>query len=118
MIYSPGWELIKSERQRQIVKEGWTPEHDLDMHQVDDLQNAAQGYRDCPGPSESIPTDWPWEWEWKPKDRLRNLVRAGALYLAAAELADARGEHVRAKTMRDNAVLCNHAIENEHLIPA
>lgn len=78
-----GANLIKAERQRQIDQEGWTPEHD-DGH-ANDLVLAAIAYS-----YEAIRSGhpmalaiWPWgeEW-WKPADRVRNLVKAGALIAA------------------------------------
>lgn len=78
-----GMALIRAERQRQIQVEGWTPEHDQE-HGTDVLTRAANAY--YLGNS----AHWPWDsrW-WKPKDPLSNLIRSGALYLAAAEV---RGE--------------------------
>lgn len=77
---------IVAERQRQINEEGWTPEHD-DQHDGGEMLRAAVAYlwhdtedfRDMSG-------FWPWDaiW-WKPKDRRRNLIRAGALCLAEKE---------------------------------
>lgn len=105
-----GWELILAERQRQIEKEGWAAEHDA-QHTPTDLKRAAECYAIADGPEAMIPAGWPWgaKW-WKPKDRQRNLERAGALYLAAADRATAEGSHVYAKALRDSALLCAHAI--------
>lgn len=88
-----GIELIAEERQRQIEKEGWTPEHD-DTHNIGELAWAAACYCEqsvvfakhsgfiryqSPPP----PSRWPWDEEfWKPKNRERDLVRAGALIAA------------------------------------
>lgn len=96
-------ELIAAERARQIAVEGWTPGHD-DEHDGDELADAAACYalsadrrvmeskttsltpwtqeRRC------VPKDWPWEvWAWKPTpdDRIRELVKAGALIVAEIE---------------------------------
>jgi hypothetical protein len=82
---SYGHDLIVHERRRQVEEEGWTAEHD-EMHEDDALANAAKCYQEAQGPdAECNESLWPWDlaW-WKPKDRQRNLVRAGALYLAAA----------------------------------
>lgn len=85
---SPALRDVAAERERQKSIEGWTPEHD-DEHSNGELARAAacyalehQGWR---GFSHS----WPWspEW-WKPRDRRRNLVRAGALILAEIERMD------------------------------
>jgi hypothetical protein len=80
--------LIHAERQRQIDKEGWTYEHDAE-HSDGALLAAALSYlhfgTEKAGPlnERGIPVSWPWEDEWfKPKDRVSNLVRAGALCLA------------------------------------
>ncbi|TLX16733.1 hypothetical protein [Rhizobium sp. MHM7A] len=80
--------LIRAERQRQIDKEGWTYQHDAE-HTDGALLSAAVVYlqfgTDKAGPvnKSGIPVTWPWEDEWfKPKDRVSNLVRAGALCLA------------------------------------
>lgn len=85
-----GIELIAEERQRQIEKEGWTKEHDA-QHKIGVLAKAAVCYaipplaRAAVSPDDSLPPFW-WpfakEW-WKPeKDRVRELVKAGALIAA------------------------------------
>lgn len=82
-------EDIAAERRRQMEVEGWTPEHD-DRHAPGDLSDAAACYastdRDLRG---GVPFGWPWHkgW-WKPKDRRRDLVRAGALIVAEIERLD------------------------------
>jgi hypothetical protein len=86
---------IQAERKRQIEVEGWTPEHD-DAHSDGELLRAAAFYysnakRSPDDPPltlrpDGAPLGWPWDasW-WKPKDRERDLVRAGALCLAERE---------------------------------
>ncbi|WP_143071486.1 hypothetical protein [Tranquillimonas rosea] len=82
---------ISLERQRQITQEGWHPEHD-DAWVHGELLNAALCYSHHDmdsaeaGSSGKPPSRWPFDpaW-WKPKDRHRNLVRAGALCLAEKE---------------------------------
>lgn len=84
-------EEIQAERARQINVEGWTAEHD-DKHRDGEMLRAAVLYlwhgtdKGAPLQAGGTPVSWPWEdkW-WKPKDRRRNLVRAGALCLAEAE---------------------------------
>jgi len=95
-----GVELIAAERRRQIEEEGWTAEHD-DRHKHGELAAAAACYAVAETPvytlrSYSVGGDprlpqyklenvWPVGWSpgaWKPKDRLRNLIRAGALIAA------------------------------------
>lgn len=83
-----GIELIAAERQRQQQAEGWTPEHD-DTHDHGEMVIAAARYalHDVPVVTsetrQALTVLWRWAscW-WKPKDRIRNLVRAGALIAA------------------------------------
>lgn len=76
--------LISDERTRQIVVEGWSYSHD-DEHQDGELLKAAICYLNAANRNHrpSCPPTWPWDasW-WKPKDRISNLVRAGALIAA------------------------------------
>jgi len=94
-LFEAAQKLIADERQRQIEKEGWTPEHDDAQHKDDELMMAAMCYRFY-AQDENAPVpvgSWPWsKKQWKPKDRLKNLVRAGALYLAAKEQNIRRGD--------------------------
>lgn len=75
--------LIMQERERQISKEGWTPEHD-DQHRLCELARAAREYA-RPYINGSTPEQpgWPFRGGWKPSDdRIKNLVKAGALIAA------------------------------------
>jgi hypothetical protein len=77
-----GAKLIAAERQRQIDVEGWTPAHDA-AHNAGDLARAAACYA-LPATWRSA-NIWPWDLRWwKPshEDRLRELVKAGALIAA------------------------------------
>lgn len=88
-----GIELIAEERQRQIEKEGWTEEHDSE-HPQDTMALAAvcyaipstlREYVYNPSTKEHIPEFWPWSRDWwkpTPNDRVRELVKAGALIAA------------------------------------
>ena len=87
-------ELIAAERKRQIEQEGWTVEHD-DRHLRGELADSAACYaltssvreRSIWGQS-LIYRLWPWDWNWwKPSsnDRIRELVKAGALIVAEIE---------------------------------
>jgi hypothetical protein len=86
-----GIEIIQQERERQISKEGWTPEHD-DQHTAGELAQAASCYAlaaayDAEGwdPRRVIDVhSWPWAYEWwKPGGGpIRNLAKAGALIAA------------------------------------
>lgn len=102
-------EEIAAERKRQIEAEGWTVEHD-DDHDRGELARAAACYAwagaephqfhrervtyalvDSYVSDDGMPIKrmWPWAraW-WKPKDRRRDLIRAGALIVAAIERLD------------------------------
>lgn len=94
---STGAQLVAAERRRQVEVEEWTEAHDRG-HGPERLAAAAYaymtGHRDC----------WPWDSVyWKPKNKLRDLIRAGALYQAAAdaETADLRA---RFEMYRDRCV--------------
>jgi hypothetical protein len=106
---------VLEERRRQVEAEGWTPAHD-DAHDDASMARAAacyalpapmllleerpQAYDKSLGRGETpvwahaqfnVPTMWPRSWRpswWKPKDRRRDLVRAGALILAEIERLD------------------------------
>jgi hypothetical protein len=88
---------VLAERQRQIEKEGWTPEHD-DEHRSFQMAEAAACYADAAsyanlyGEAPARPSDdWPWDWKWwKPASPRRMLVKAGALILAEIERLDRR----------------------------
>jgi hypothetical protein len=104
---SKGTDLITAERERQITKEGWTPEHDA-KHQDGSLALAAACYAspvplraerevrnpqcNCRAVGECFcgtvtqwKDPWPWSEEWDKReqhDRLRRLTIAGALIAA------------------------------------
>lgn len=90
-----GVELIAEERQRQIEKEGWTSEHDA-MHQSEEMIDAAMCYL-MSSPDMEINAGtayvqlqakkaiWPWaigQFKPSPDNRLKELVKAGALIAA------------------------------------
>lgn len=80
-----GAELIALERLRQVVDEGYTPDHDA-QHGAEPLLRAAAAYLD------RDPDRWPWN----PQsfkishDRHRDLVKAGALIAAALDCSTGR----------------------------
>lgn len=86
--------LILAERARQIKVEGWTPEHD-NTHTMGELAKAAACYalpatvREMfPTSDGAYPANWPWSvvhWKPTPEDRVRELVKAGALIVAEIE---------------------------------
>lgn len=84
-------DMIREERDRQISKEGWTLAHD-DEHRNGELVCAAVVYASAYPiraksalSNEYIVDVWPDGWEYKPKDRISDLVRAGALIVAEIE---------------------------------
>lgn len=95
---------VVAERTRQRAEEGWTEKHD-DAHTDGSLARAAACYiltDDWPGPGipDSVHRHWPrsWSWSWyKPKDRRRDLVRAGALILAEIERLDREEQRKKEK---------------------
>jgi hypothetical protein len=86
--------LFATERSRQIQAEGFSPADD-DRYLAGELARAAAAYA-LPSPwrhksadhGHRPPSTWPWPTEWfkpTPGDRLREIVKAGALLLAEAE---------------------------------
>jgi hypothetical protein len=95
-----GIELIAEERERQVSKEGWTALHDT-QHNDGQLARAAACYawhtRDQCSMIAGIPYQWPWEQEWwkpTPDDRLRELVKAGALIAAEIDRLQRLAKHI------------------------
>jgi hypothetical protein len=105
--HKTGQQLIAAERQRQIESEGWNASHD-DEHGPETLELAAMCYRDAVNEESALPAQWPWspEW-WKPKSRQRNLERAGALYQAAAEVAERAKDYKRRDDLQDHVASCS-----------
>ena len=87
-----GAALIAEERQRQIEVEGYTLEHDAAHWESLDLVRAAVVYA-LPEPLRGKHFSlWPWDEEyWKPtpNDRVRELVKAGALIAAEIDRINA-----------------------------
>ena len=80
---------VTAERQRQIMSEGWTLDHD-DEHTEGQMSEAAACYAMFANDQGfSLPAHWPWarEW-WKQSGQRRDLVKAGALILAEIERLD------------------------------
>jgi len=85
-----GTELIATERWRQINEEKWSTAHDAEfIHE--ELAEAAMCYinakrcREVFFQEDAVPLRWPWEdesWKPTPNDRVRELVKAGALIAA------------------------------------
>ncbi|MGN8245253.1 hypothetical protein ACTHAM_002372 [Cellulomonas soli] len=100
-------ELFTAERRRQQDVEGFTTEHDA-QHDPHNLLAAARCYMSVALGGSLIQHRWPWAPAyWKPKGPIRNLVRAGALALAANDAYQARGllpaGHPQANQLLDDA---------------
>lgn len=95
---------LLGERVRQVEAEGWSPAHDDREHGDGELARAASCYALAAGCGDEwraeartrAPRAWPWllKW-WKPRDRRRDLVRAGALILAELERLDRAEERAK-----------------------
>jgi len=94
-----GVALIAAERVRHVEEEGYTAEHDAG-HVQEDLALAAACYatparrRGYNAYSNDVPAKWPWEhyfWKPTPDDRVRELVKAGALIAAEIDRLLASG---------------------------
>jgi hypothetical protein len=82
---------VLAERRRQVEVEGWTAAAD-DEHAQGQMASAAACYALHTEPVGNVGDYlrfWPWaaQW-WKPRDKRRNLVKAGALILADIERID------------------------------
>lgn len=96
-MMTPGVVLVMQERRRQLVEEGWYPEHD-DAHPRGWLARAAACYAvhdlEADGPFRKIQVlngdadAWPFGVNWDKRrkhDRIRRLQIAGALIVAELE---------------------------------
>lgn len=92
---TPGVALIATERRRQVETEGYDAEHDAG-HLPKAFVDAAISYATPPGERRmagGAPYTWPWgdeDWKPCPDDRVRELVKAGALIAAAIDAIQAR----------------------------
>ncbi len=83
------FKLIHDERMRQIGREDWSADHDLE-HRRGELMQAAIAYMShdlTPAmTANGVPRNWPWDPKWfLPLDRKSNLIKAGSLALAEDE---------------------------------
>lgn len=93
---SKGAKLIAEERRRQVEEEGWDAKHDA-QHSPGDLSYVARCYTSVYiHENTPLPEGWPWNVEyWKPSDdKIKNLVRAGALIAAEIDLLLRRKKHL------------------------
>lgn len=108
-----GIDMIYAERKRQIEEEGFDQNHDQ-QHSIDDLYWAACCYAGAGGPDAKKPATWPFTpYWWKPSNRIRNLEKAGALFLAAADRAHYAGRYHDAAHYRKLAYSTGHEIDLE-----
>ncbi|HWK44896.1 MAG TPA: hypothetical protein VNT30_09255 [Stellaceae bacterium] len=79
---------LLNERNRQVDVEGYSTDHD-DLHGYRQLAAAAGAYALSASGADEAKHQWPWQMaEFNPKDPRRDLVRAGALILAAINAFD------------------------------
>lgn len=116
-----GIELIAEERARQISAEGWTALHDS-QHHNGELAKAAACYamprlirereeNGTPGLNRYTPVKpfmniWPWAKKWwkpTPNDRVRELVKAGALLAAEIDRLHRLGAHTASIELKPGA---------------
>ena len=113
-----GVELIRRERLRQMLEEGWSPEHD-NTHRKFEMTLAAMSYAavvatpdEWAGENGTEPQplhDWPWakKW-WKPcDDPVRNLVKAGALICAEIDRLQRAKRHPHTLRVSDDGERAN-----------
>lgn len=80
-------ELVREERQKQINKHGYTPEHD-DDHVDGEIADAAACYANTINSNDELIPFWPWEHEYFKKeehDRKQQLIIACAMLMAEYE---------------------------------
>lgn len=133
---TPGVRIVIAERKRQVQFEGFDAERD-DKYANAELARAAQCYEQeasarklisyiadeesgnvvaigpvCEG-KPTLPESWPWPpaW-WKPADRIRDLAKAGALYLAEADRLRRAGEADKSELVTKQALGCAAGIDN------
>ena len=92
-----GSQLIELERHRQISELGWTPEYDSKYEEDDALMEAAGAYLMASYGNEDFVDMasycWPWpDYPFSPSDKVRNLVKAGALIAAQIDLLQSQKE--------------------------
>lgn len=138
---SPGCQIVMDERRRQIVTHGWDADHD-DAHANGELAAAAECYLTSPterrmltvgvtvetarglaDPSRTVsvprevPIGWPWEPQaWRPGNRIRELAKAGALFLAEGDRLRRKEDTEGAKAMEEKARSCASIIDDHYQV--
>ena len=90
-VVSAGVELIAHERQRHIDEEGYSAEHDSE-YAHGELALAAACYA-LGDQTYNFSVLWPWtdgDWKPEPRNRIHELVKAGALIAAEIDRLEAR----------------------------
>jgi len=97
-VFGPGAAKGCAERLRQIQVEGWTPEHDKDCNECNQLALAAASYL-LPDTwredSSLVPNHWPWNFKWwkpTPDNRIRELEKGIALGMAEIDRMERKEE--------------------------
>jgi hypothetical protein len=82
-----GIELIRDEREKQIVKHGYTVQNDVETTTTGELIKAAESYIESSEGFDGLGLDhWPWnKMYYKPESMKRDLIKAGALIAAAID---------------------------------
>lgn len=122
---------VLAERQRQLTVKGWTLSHDDDFT-AGELEKAAACYAiqasgwlqvgsvDAATYSQAEPLNglWPWDLRWwKPEDPREDLLKAGALTLAAIERRDrAEGRPANAAALQRQAMALVMAAQTAGLV--
>ena len=115
---------VAAERQRQIDKEGYSKQHDMD-HDPGELSGAGAAYAlnaacmlyPANGTAIDDPTlvGFPKDWEWKPKEPRRDLIRAAALLVAEIERIDteaaAHARYASNPTIKDEPSIVQQQLE-------
>jgi hypothetical protein len=112
-IMNTGIELILKERERQIKVEGYTLYEDRSKYENDELFNAATSYSAREGfrneNDQGIPSAWPWDAKWwkpTPDNRVRELEKAGALFMAHQEVTGFNcGGHIASCARRIDKII-------------
>lgn len=107
--------LVKAEREKQINKHGYTPEHD-DKHWDGSIADAAACYANTINSNDELIPFWPWEPEYFKKEehsRKKQLVIASSLIMAEYERL-VREEQKATVHLCDDCNLSFHNCKSNH----